>query len=226
MDCNSPHRVRCLVTLSTFTETSPYPAVPSICQWSLMTLTWLISWRVSVGLYSGSRLAGLVGEVLQNQIQARPGEMPNNALFGSCTYTSLGPPQSTGYMDRSWPRVSLSVPCSSMSVAALPTNKPTEVPVPGQVLLFNLFHGMRSPPSSSSSVLFFEKERMSPMRICRVPRDWRQRRMTSPPQTVSSYFFIMLCYTVTCMLYPSEIHLSSESETYHSYTVRACFQHK
>lgn len=59
-----------------------------------MTLIWLLSWRDFVGLFSGSRLVGLIAEVLQNRIQAGPGEMPDNEVFGCFKCHSLGFPLS------------------------------------------------------------------------------------------------------------------------------------
>lgn len=46
-----------------------------------MVQTWLLFEEVLLGYPSGSRLARLMAEVLQNQIQAGPGEMPDDALF-------------------------------------------------------------------------------------------------------------------------------------------------
>lgn len=49
------------------------------------------SWRGSVGLSSGNKLAGLMAEVSQNQIWGWS-SLPDNALLGHQTSTLLGSP--------------------------------------------------------------------------------------------------------------------------------------
>lgn len=65
-----PHESWCWRTPSTPPASSQnHTLLCPACRWSLMTRTWLLSWRVSVGVIIASRPAELVVAVLQSPIQ-------------------------------------------------------------------------------------------------------------------------------------------------------------